>query len=94
MCEQNGIKSQYQWETSLTLYQRGKKHLEELRTGVASNCMVIHNDVYHSRSRENHFRMEGIKSFKKPTDRQINESLRIQDSVNKVDVVMNGGLNH
>jgi len=35
--------------------------------------------------------MEGIKSFKKPIDRQINESLRIQDSVHTVDVVMNSG---
>ena len=38
-----------------------------------------------------HFRMEGIKSFKKPLDRQVNESLRIQGSADTVDIIMNSG---
>ena len=91
LCERNGVKAEYQGETSQTLYQRGKKHLDELRTGLSSNCMVIHNDVHHARSREMHFRMEGIKSFKKPLDRQVNESLRIQGSAATVDIIMNSG---
>ena len=70
--------SVYEGETSMCLYERGKKHLSEFSSGVQSNCMVIHN-----------FRMKGLRHIGRPLDRQIDEAMRIKNS--SATVVMNSG---
>ena len=79
----------YEGETSLCLYERGKKHLSELSSGLQSNCMVIHNRKFHSDATEFNFKMQGLRHFKRPLDRQIDEALRIKNST--ATILMNSG---
>jgi len=79
----------YEGESSKNAYARGKKHLEELRAALKTNGMVIHNSTHHDSITENNFMMRVVSSFSKPLDRQIDESVRIKDSL--ADIVMNSG---
>ena len=54
--------------------REGKKHLSEFRSSVSSNAMVIHNRKHHSESTDLNSKMEAIKSFITPLERQLNES--------------------
>ena len=63
----------YEGETSLCLYERGKKHLSEYSSSVQSNCMVIHNKKFHPESTCLNFRMEGLRQIYRPIDRQIDD---------------------
>ena len=68
---------------------RGRKHLEELKAAVRTNGMVIHNSKHHDTLTEKNFMMRVVKTFSRPLDRQIDESVRIKDSC--ADIVMNSG---
>ena len=81
--------SVYEGETSLCLYERGKKHLSELSSSVQSNCMVIHNKKFHPDSTTLNFRMEGLRHIRRPIDRQIDEAMRIKNSTARI--LMNSG---
>ena len=89
LCADGNIVSQYDGETGRCLYTRGLEHIEDLRTGKKTNCLVIHNNTHHGGSKELHFVMKAVGSFLKPMDRQINEALRIKND--KVNVRMNSG---
>ena len=65
----------YEGETSKCLYVQGRKHLEEFGSGLHTNCMFIHNGMFHDGSIVLNFRMEGLGHFGCPRDRQINEAL-------------------
>ena len=58
---------------------RGRKHLQEVKGGNPSNCMVIHNRTFTGDPNLN-FRMERKGVFKTPLSRQVNEALRIKNS--------------
>ena len=88
-CAEMGVSSVYEGESSKCAFARGKKHLEELGSGLRSNCMVIHNITHHNSPSEMHFQMKVIKTFISPMDRQINESVRINNS--EADFIMNSG---
>ena len=79
----------YEGESGKCLYERGKKHLSEFRSSTSSNAMVIHIRKHHSGSTDLNFKMEAIKSFNTPLDRQLNEALRIKHS--DADILMNSG---
>ena len=94
-CEENESTAVYFGETSKTLFERGKKHMSEFRSGLSSNCMVIHNQAHHGGSKEFHFKMEGKKPFRITMDRQIDESMRMKFFVSNNSggnkVLMNSG---
>ena len=89
ICSDNGVSSVYEGESGKCLYERGKKHLSEFRSSVSSNAMVIHNRKHHSGSTDLNFKMEAIKSFTTPLERQLNEALRIKHS--DADILMDSG---
>ena len=80
LCAEGNILAQYEGETGRCLYTRGLEHIDALQTGKKSNCLVIHNAVHHSGSKELHFIMKATGSFLKPMDRQIHEALRIKNT--------------
>ena len=88
-CNQSGVKSVYEGESSKNAYARGKRHLQELKSGVRTNAMVIHNIAHHDSSKDNHFQMSVVKLISNPLNRQIDESLRIKDS--DADIILNSG---
>ena len=63
--------------------------MKEFKDGVSTNGMVIHNQKYHQGSKEFHFKMEALRTFQKPLDRQIEEALRIKNS--EFEILMNSG---
>ena len=77
-CKDSGIIAVYHGESGRSMYTRGKEHLEGLRNGTASNCLMIHNNVHHGGSKTNHFVMEATGTFNKPLDRQVDESIRLK----------------
>ena len=89
LCSSNGLASVYEGESGKNAFARGRKHLQELRSGNKSNCMVIHNTIHHDSPTEQHFMMRVVRTFISPMERQIDESIRINGS--EADVVMNSG---
>ena len=90
MCESAGSPAIYYGETGQNLYTRGAQHKDEFGRKLSTNCMVIHNERYHPEDLSSfHFRMEGTNLFSTAMDRQIDESVRIENSA--ASVVMNSG---
>ena len=89
--ESDGNRALYIGETGRNAYSRGKKHVEDFLAGRSSHCMVIHHRVHHPDVPKSvdHYRMEPVKSFRTPLDRQVSEALTINNS--QVDVLMNSG---
>ena len=56
---------------------------------TSQNAMVIHNRKHHDGSPVLNFRMEAIKTFISPLERQLNEALRIKYS--DADILINSG---
>ena len=63
--------------------------MQELKAGLRTNAMVIHNVTHHESPTENNFQMRVLKIITKPLDRQIDESIRIKDS--EADIILNSG---
>ena len=51
--------------------------------------MVIHNRSHHDGDTNLNFRMEAIRTFVRPLDRQLDEALRIKHS--EANIIMNSG---
>ena len=79
----------YEGESSKNAYARGKKHLQELRGGVKTNAMVIHNIAHHDSPSENNFQMKVVRIISNPLERQIDESIRDQNS--EAQIILNSG---
>ena len=90
-CKDDGVKAIYHGESSRCGFVRGKEHIGEFESNIKSNCMVTHNMVHHNSSKEFHFVMKIEKFFKKPLQRQIDESLRIKYSKDDGVLLMNSG---
>ena len=91
LCNDMGVIATYHGESGRNMYTRGKEHLQGLRNGTSSNCLVIHNELYHGGSREVHFRMEATSTFRKALDRQVDESVRIKYFSRTDGVILNSG---
>ena len=89
LCSQAGKSAIYEGESGKCLYERGKKHLSEFQAGLSSNSMVIHNRNHHPNVTALNFRMEAIRTFNTPLERQLDEALRIKNS--NANIVMNSG---
>ena len=63
--------------------------MKDFASSDRSNCMVAHNMVHHNSSNEFHFVMTVEKFFKRPLQRQVDESMRIKNS--KDVILMNNG---
>ena len=63
--------------------------MKEFASFDRSNCMVAHNMVHHNSSKEFHFVMTVEKFFRRPLQRQVDESMRIKNS--KDVILMNSG---
>jgi len=72
------------------MYTRGKEHLEGLRNGTASNCLMIHNNVHHGGSKTNHFVMEATGTLNKPLDRKFDESIRLKFLIDLASFLIHG----
>ena len=90
LCKEEGIVATYHGESGRNMYTRGKEHLDELRSGKPSNCLVIHNNVHHNGSRNPHFIMTATGRFNKALDRQIDESVRMK-FFDRSGVILNSG---
>ena len=91
------IDSVYYGETGGSCFARGKQHLEDLRSasgGVSkSNAFVKHRDMYHMGEEDDVvFKIDVVKCFKKPLERQIWEGVEIHSST--ADIVMNSKQDH
>ena len=91
LCKNMEVIAIYHGESGRNMYTRGKEHLQGLANGTPSNCLVIHNNMYHNGSRNPHFRMEATKSFRKALDRQVDESVRIKYFSQTDGVSLNSG---
>ena len=89
VCLDSGISSVYEGESGKCLFERGKKHLSQFQSGVPTNAMVIHNRMQYSCATSLNFKMEAVKTFSSPLERQLDEALRIKNS--EVDILMNSG---
>ena len=92
LCEEEGRGAAvYYGESGKNCYARGKKHLEDFRSGNSNHCMVIHARVHHPEEARvvSHFKMIPLRTFRKPVERQISEALTIANS--EADILLNSG---
>ena len=87
----SGKKVVYFGESGKNGYSRGRKHLEDFKSGMTSHCMTIHMKVHHPNlpRSASYFKMIPVKSFRSPLERQVSEALSINNA--EVDLVMNSG---
>ena len=90
LCKDEGVVAVYQGESGRNLYTRGKEHLDGLSFEASSNPLTIHNKTHHGGSRNNHFSMVATRTFQKPLDRQIDESICLKFSTPS-SIIMNSG---
>jgi len=93
----NNIKSTYIGETSRSGFVRGAEHMDCLtnprRTGSGSNAFVKHSELYHRGEEDNvQYKVDILKSFKKPMERQLWEGVEIQTT--DADIKMNSKRDH
>ena len=91
VCEDSGKKVVYFGESGQNGYSRGRKHLQDFKSGMTSHCMTIHMKVHHPNlpRSASYFKMIPVKSFRSPLERQVSEALSINNA--EVDLVMNSG---
>ena len=79
-CDKNGIKSNYYGESNFNGYTRGLQHAKNYRS---QNKNTQEKSALRRHAKEQHedknvpYKMEVIKSFKKPIARQVMESILI-----------------
>ena len=79
-CEKSGLKAHYFGETSFNGYTRGVQHYDNYRS---KNKNTQEKSALRTHAREHHedkkveYKMEVLKSFKKPLARQVMESIHI-----------------
>ena len=79
----------YEVESSKNAYTRGKKHLQEMKSSVRTDAMVMNNMAHHDSPKENNFQIRVVKLISDPLKRQIDEIIRIKDS--DADIILNSG---
>ena len=91
LCENIGTKAVYFSESGKNAFSRGKKHLDDYKSGLSSHCMTIHQRVHHPDVplSSSNFRMIPVKAFGTALDRQVSEALNINNA--NVDILMNSG---
>ena len=92
LCEKEGRgEAVYYGQSGKNCYARGKKHIEDFKSGDSSHCMTIHARVYHPDETRlvSNFRMIPLKTYRKPMERQISEALLIANS--EPDILLNSG---
>ena len=95
--DRRSIDSVYYGETSKSCYTRGRQHIEclesEQNQSRATNAFVRHRDIYHKDEEDNvKYRVDVVKSFKKPLERQVWEGVEIHSS--QAEIPMNSKLDH
>ena len=90
-CDKVGKDASYFGESGHNAYTRGKKHLSQYAANESSHCMAIHSRVHHPDEDRStvKYRMEILKSIRRPLDRQITEAMYISKS--SADVLLNSG---
>ena len=88
-------KSKYFGESQFGGYTRGQQHLGALEKPKKhqENAFVRHREDYHLGEEESvRFRMDVVKCFNRPMDRQISEGCHILSP--DADIMLNGKLDH
>ena len=92
----HGTKSIYIGESSRSAYQRGLQHMYALKNprNHANNAFCKHILEYHrgESHKDINFKVDVVKTFKRPMDRQIWEGVEIHGA--KRDILMNSKLDH
>ena len=93
----SNVKSTYIGETSRSCFVRGAEHRNCLnnprRPGSGSNAFVKHSELYHDGEEDDvQYKVDVLKSFKKPMERQLWEGVEIQTT--DADVKMNSKRDH
>ena len=80
----------YVGESARSCFERGNEHLEDMRQFKVSSHLLKHCLLFHEKEdpKEISFRMKAVKFHKSAFERQIHESVRIQNS-REAHVIMN-----
>ena len=80
-CKSMGKQAQYYGETSRSVFERISEHHKQIQAGKDESPMVEHMTKHHSGGQmAPKYKVEMIRSFKKPMERQIFEGMRIRNS--------------
>ena len=95
--QRRSVESVYFGETSRSCFTRGKQHLQSLANpenpSNRSNAFVRHREDFHTDEEENvQYRVDVVKAFKRPLERQVWEGVEIHSS--SAGVLMNSKLDH
>ena len=95
--QRRSIDCVYYGETSKSCFRRGRQHIESLESEAdlsrTTNAFVRHRGLYHKDEEQDvKYKVEVVKKFKKPLERQVWEGVEINSS--EAEIVMNSKLDH
>ena len=93
LCATNGKSAIYIGESGRSMYTRGKEHLIVIKNpnNHKNNAFAKHS-IEHHNSTETQYKIDIIKSYKKPLERQVREGVEIIRM--QADTVMNSKMDH
>ena len=93
-CSEEGIQSVYIGESGRSAFVRGQQHLKAIRNRTESNAFAKHNKESHNNRRDTKFKIDVLKTYRKPLERQIREGIEILHTIDQADNVLNSKLDH
>ena len=95
--QRRSVESVYYGETSKSCFVRGRQHIESIENEAGhsgtTNAFARHRELYHKGEEEDvQYKVEVVRRFKKPLERQVWEGVEIHSS--DAEVVMNSKLDH
>ena len=93
-CKKKGITATYIGESGRSGYVRGKQHMAAIRDPDRhqNNAFSKHIREYHNGQSEVQFKVDIVKSYNKPLERQVREGVEIYN--NTANIVMNSKLDY
>ena len=89
-CESQGVKATYVGETGRSAFLRGKEHTRGARLRDPKNPMVRHSEDQHNMVEGiPPFKMEILRTFAKPLQRQVSEAVAIEGGAGGADYMLN-----
>merc|ERR1711954_12723 len=79
-CQKEGAEAHYFGETSKSMFERIEQHRKQIEKGDNNSPMIEHHEETHREEEKPEFKVEMVRSFKKPLERQVFEGIKIAAS--------------
>merc|ERR1711954_206549 len=79
-CQKEGAEAHYFGETSKSMFERIDQHRKQIEKRDNNSPMIEHHEETHREDEKPEFKVEMVRSFQKPLERQVFEGIKIAAS--------------